>query len=166
MSLIDQPLMLMELLCRQRLDGFREQRGEEVYCSAEAFGYAHRSRHRSPISGSVKVRVLTRARGRCECCGARLLLSKPRINGPLRWTTSSPRTRAARTTSATCSGPGVNAANQRRSNRVRLFDLLATSPQAIKTKSILPQHVLCRFVSQRFEYKNHISIIKWSWRAC
>ena len=36
-------------LCRQRLDAFREQRGEEVF--------AHRSRHRSPISGSVKVRV-------------------------------------------------------------------------------------------------------------
>ncbi|WP_254947823.1 hypothetical protein [Cyanobium sp. N.Huapi 1H5] len=33
-------------LCRQRLDAFREQRGEEVF--------AHRSRHRSPISGSVK----------------------------------------------------------------------------------------------------------------
>jgi hypothetical protein len=49
-------------LCRQRLDGFREQRAEEVF--------AHRSRHRSPSSGSVKVRVLTRARGRCECCGA------------------------------------------------------------------------------------------------
>jgi len=49
-------------LCRQRLDAFREQRGEEVF--------AHRSRHRTPITGSVKVRVLTRARGRCECCGA------------------------------------------------------------------------------------------------
>ena len=36
-------------LCRQRLDAFREQRGEKVF--------AHRSRHRSPISGSVKVRV-------------------------------------------------------------------------------------------------------------
>jgi hypothetical protein len=36
-------------LCRQRLDAFR---------------------HRTPISGSVKYRVLTRARGRCECCGA------------------------------------------------------------------------------------------------
>jgi ATP adenylyltransferase len=48
-------------LCRQRLDGFREQRGEEVF--------AHRSRQRSPIRGSVKDRVLTRARGRCECCG-------------------------------------------------------------------------------------------------
>jgi len=31
-------------LCRQRLDAFREQRGEEVF--------AHRCRHRSPISGS------------------------------------------------------------------------------------------------------------------
>jgi hypothetical protein len=61
-------------LCRQRLDAFREQRGEEVF--------AHRSRHRSPISGSVKYRVLTRARGRCECCGARLLPSKPAPAGP------------------------------------------------------------------------------------
>ncbi|MCP9887518.1 HNH endonuclease [Cyanobium sp. ATX 6A2] len=52
----------LQQLCRQRLDSFREQRGEEVF--------AHRSRHRSPISGSVKYRVLTRARGRCECCGA------------------------------------------------------------------------------------------------
>ena len=52
----------LQQLCRQRLDAFREQRGEEVL--------AHRSRHRTPISGSVKYRVLTRARGRCECCGA------------------------------------------------------------------------------------------------
>jgi len=49
-------------LCRQRLDSFRAQRGEEVF--------AHRSRHRTPISGSIKYRVLSRARGRCECCGA------------------------------------------------------------------------------------------------
>ncbi len=48
MSHIDQPLMLIELLelCHQRLDAFREQRGEEVF--------THRRRHRSPISGSVK----------------------------------------------------------------------------------------------------------------
>jgi hypothetical protein len=45
----------LQQLCRQRPDGFREQRGEEVF--------AHRSRHRSPISGSVKYRVLTRAHG-------------------------------------------------------------------------------------------------------
>ena len=49
-------------LCRQRLDAFREQRGEE--------GFAHRSRHRTPISGSVKYRIHRCARGRCECCGA------------------------------------------------------------------------------------------------
>jgi len=52
----------LQELCRQRLDAFRMQRGEEVF--------AHRSRTRSPISGSVKVLVLSRARGRCECCGA------------------------------------------------------------------------------------------------
>ncbi|WP_245552489.1 HNH endonuclease [Cyanobium gracile] len=51
----------LQQLCRQRHDAFREQRGEEVF--------AHRSRNRTPISGSVKYRVLTRARGRCECCG-------------------------------------------------------------------------------------------------
>jgi len=49
-------------LCRQRLDAFREQRGEEVL--------AHRGRTRTPISGSIKVRVHRCARGRCECCGA------------------------------------------------------------------------------------------------
>jgi hypothetical protein len=48
--------------------------------------FAHRSRHRSPISGSVKYRVLTRARGRCGCCAARLLFSKHRISGPFRCT--------------------------------------------------------------------------------
>lgn len=48
-------------LCRQRLDAFREQRGDEVF--------AHHSRHRTPISGSVKYQELTRARGRCECSG-------------------------------------------------------------------------------------------------
>jgi hypothetical protein len=49
-------------LCRQRLDAFRQQRGEEVF--------AHRSRHRTPISGSVRYRVHRCAQGRCECCGA------------------------------------------------------------------------------------------------
>ena len=52
----------LQQLCRQRLDAFRAQRGEDVF--------AHRSRNRTPISGSIKYRVLTRARGRCECCGA------------------------------------------------------------------------------------------------
>ncbi len=47
-------------LCRQRLDAFREQRGEEVF--------AHRSRHRTPISGSIKYRVLTRTHAAPGCC--------------------------------------------------------------------------------------------------
>ena len=49
-------------LCSQRLDAFRQQRGEEVF--------AHRSRHRPPISSSSNYRVHRCARGRCECCGA------------------------------------------------------------------------------------------------
>ncbi len=61
-------------LFRQRLDAFRMQRGEEVF--------AHRSRHRTPISGSIKVRVLTRAKGRCECCGAVCCLANPAPKGP------------------------------------------------------------------------------------
>jgi ATP adenylyltransferase len=52
----------LQQLCRQRLDSFREQRGEEVF--------AYRSRNRTPISSSVKYRVHRCARGRCECCGA------------------------------------------------------------------------------------------------
>jgi len=61
-ELIDTEREELLQLCRQRLDAFRMQRGEEVF--------AHRSRHRTPISGSIKYRVFTRARGRCECSGA------------------------------------------------------------------------------------------------
>lgn len=52
----------LQRLCRERLDAFRAQLGEDVF--------AHRSRNRTSISGSIKYRVLTRARGRCEGCGA------------------------------------------------------------------------------------------------
>ena len=81
-------------LCRQRLDAFRMQRGEEVF--------AHRSCQRTPISGSVTYRVPTRAKGRCECFGAWLLLGRSRTSWPWRWHPSSPETRAAPTTSKTC----------------------------------------------------------------
>jgi hypothetical protein len=57
-------------LCRQRLDAFREQRGEEVFA------------HRTPISGSIKDRVLTRAKGRCECCGAGCCSANPAPTSP------------------------------------------------------------------------------------
>jgi len=49
-------------LCRKRLHASRQQCGEQVFTL--------RSRQRTPISGSIKYRVLTRARSRCECCGA------------------------------------------------------------------------------------------------
>ena len=52
----------LQQLCSQRLDAFRQQRGEEVF--------AHRSRHRTPISSSSNYRVHRCAQGRCECCGA------------------------------------------------------------------------------------------------
>ncbi|MCT0206492.1 HNH endonuclease [Synechococcus sp. CS-1332] len=52
----------LQQLCCQRLDALRQQDGEEVL--------AHRCRHRTPFSGSVKFRVHRCARGRCECCGA------------------------------------------------------------------------------------------------
>jgi hypothetical protein len=46
------------------------RRGGGLFAHAEACGFGHRSRHRTPISGSIKYRVLTPAKGRCECCGA------------------------------------------------------------------------------------------------
>ena len=48
-----------------------------LFAHAEACGFGHRSRHRTPISGSIKVRVLTQAKGRCECCGAGCCLANP-----------------------------------------------------------------------------------------
>ena len=46
------------------------RRGGGLFAHAKACGFGHRSRHRTPNSGSIKVRVLTRAKGGCECCGA------------------------------------------------------------------------------------------------
>jgi hypothetical protein len=58
------------------------RRGGGLFAHAEACGFGHRSRHRNPISGSIKYRVLTRARGRCECCGAGCCLANPAPAGP------------------------------------------------------------------------------------
>ena len=38
--------------------------------------------HDSPIGGSIKYRVLTRTKGRCECCGAGCCLANPAPTGP------------------------------------------------------------------------------------
>ena len=48
-----------------------------MFAHAEACGFGHSSRHRTPISGSIKYRALTRAKGRCECCGAGCCLANP-----------------------------------------------------------------------------------------
>ena len=101
-ELIDTERDELQQLCRQRLDVFRERHGAEVF--------AHRSRNRSPISGSVKYRVLTRARGRCECCGAVCCLANPAPAGSgggphhsrRRSLPRSGGTRAAPTPSPTC----------------------------------------------------------------
>jgi hypothetical protein len=58
------------------------RRGGGLFAHAEACGFGHRSRHRTPISGSINVRVLTRARGRCECCGAGCCSANPASTGP------------------------------------------------------------------------------------
>jgi hypothetical protein len=54
------------------------RRGGGLFAHAEACGFGHRSRHRTPISGSIKDRVLTRDKGRCKCCGAGCCLANPR----------------------------------------------------------------------------------------
>jgi len=41
-----------------------------LFVHREAYGFGNRSRTQTPISGSITVRVLTRPRGRCECCEA------------------------------------------------------------------------------------------------
>jgi hypothetical protein len=91
-------------LCRQRLDAFRGQRGEEVGClltqkpaaSGTGAATAPRSAARSK-SGCSPAR-----QGPLRMLRRRLLLGKPRTSGSWRWTISCPGTRAARTTSATC----------------------------------------------------------------
>ena len=90
-------------LCRQRLDAFREQRGEEVGClltpaaSGTGAATARRSAARSNTGCSPGPKAAANA------------AAHTRINGPWRWTTSCPRTRAARTTTATCR-PSASAA--------------------------------------------------------
>ena len=58
------------------------RRGGGLFAHAEACGFGHRSRHRTPISGSIKVRVLTQSKGRCECCEAGCCLANPAPTGP------------------------------------------------------------------------------------
>ncbi len=92
-------------LCRQRLHAFRMQRGEEVGClltqkpaaSGTGAATARRSAARSKSGCSPGPKAAANAAGHTS------------TNGPWRWTTSCPGTRAVRTTSATCR-PSASAA--------------------------------------------------------
>ena len=104
-------------LCRQRLDAFREQRGEEVCCllrqKPAASRRSLRLREQEPPPHADQ--RLDQSPGAHPCQGqlrmlrGGLLLGKPCRTGSWRWTTSSPKTRAVRTTSATCR-PSASAA--------------------------------------------------------
>ena len=48
-------------LCEQKIAEFEKKRGDSVW--------NHRRRGHRPISGSVRYKVLSRAKGRCELCG-------------------------------------------------------------------------------------------------
>ena len=92
-------------LCRQRHDAFRIQCGEEVAClltqkpaaSGTGAATARRSAARSTTGCSPVPAAAANAAAHTS------------TRGPWRWTTSCPRTTAARTTSATCR-PSASAA--------------------------------------------------------
>ncbi|SFR35840.1 Diadenosine tetraphosphate (Ap4A) hydrolase [Robiginitalea myxolifaciens] len=48
-------------LCDQKIDQYVDKRGKAIW--------AHRRKNRKPVPGSVRYKVLRRARGRCELCG-------------------------------------------------------------------------------------------------
>ena len=85
------------------------RRGGGLFAHAEACGFGHRSRHRTPISGSIKYPGGHPCHRPLRMLRRRLLLGKPCTRGPWRWTTSCRGTRAAQTTSATCR-PSASAA--------------------------------------------------------
>jgi hypothetical protein len=85
------------------------RRGGVLFAHAKACGFGHRSRHRTPISGSIKYPGGHPCHRPLRMLRRRLLLGKPCTRGPWRWTTSCRGTRAAQTTSATCR-PSASAA--------------------------------------------------------
>jgi diadenosine tetraphosphate (Ap4A) HIT family hydrolase len=53
--------MTLKELCQQKIDEYINKRGEAIW--------EHRSKYRKSVSGSVRYKVLKRAKGRCELCG-------------------------------------------------------------------------------------------------
>lgn len=48
-------------LCDQKIDDYIEKRGEKIW--------EHRRKNRKAVPGSIRYKVLSRAKGRCELCG-------------------------------------------------------------------------------------------------
>lgn len=48
-------------LCDEKINEYIDNRGKKIW--------EHRRRNRSPVSGSIRYKVLKRANGRCELCG-------------------------------------------------------------------------------------------------
>jgi hypothetical protein len=92
-------------LCRQCLDAFREQRGEEVGCLLTQKPAA------SGTGDATDRRSVARSSSGCSPApvAAANAAAHTSIKGPWRWTTSCRRTRADRMTSATCR-PSASAA--------------------------------------------------------
>lgn len=61
-TLTEEQIEFLIQLCEEKLNQFETQRGGKIW--------EHRATDRQLISGSVRYQVLTRAAGRCECCGA------------------------------------------------------------------------------------------------
>ena len=57
----DEQRATLDALCQEKLDEFLQKRGEKVY--------QHRSNRREPISGSMRYRLLVKAKHRCQLCG-------------------------------------------------------------------------------------------------
>jgi hypothetical protein len=110
MSHIDQPLMLMELLGRRSpapAQGAHRQRHHPLREGQLRPGWRRGGicPQEPPPHADQRLDQIPGARprqGPLRMLRRRLLLGKPRIKGPRRWTTSCRGTMAARATSATC----------------------------------------------------------------
>jgi hypothetical protein len=86
------------------------------------------------------------AQGPLRMLRGRLLLGKPRINGPWRWPSSCPETMAARTTSATCR-PSASAAMPASDGRREAgcgFCALEASSRVLLENALEAVHRRCR----------------------
>jgi len=60
-SLTEEDRVKLIKLCQNKIDGYMDKRGDAIW--------EHRSKNRKSVSGSIRYKVLKRAKGRCELCG-------------------------------------------------------------------------------------------------